>query len=207
MKKFLLKICVWFALKCRLYYFWSKIYRFLYERKYKNVELPYYGTLQDLEEELDKMVWRADDWTMLWDAISTPQATYQRHIDRQDNEDAGDCDDISLFAANRIKDRGGILRNDKNKDSYLVKVGLLSCPWLNKDNKTGGHNVCVVQYMVLNEDNRTYWAHVSNWNNGKIQWGYNSLYDVVSAVVGRKNCTSLGWALADNDLKLMEYHW
>jgi hypothetical protein len=205
-KKFLLKICAWFALKCRLYYFWSRVYRFLYERKYKNVQLPYYGHLKDLEKVLGEMIWIEDDWTMLWDAISTPQATYQRHVDRQDDEDAGDCDDISLFAANRIYDRGSILRSDNDEDSYLVKVGLLSCPWISAKGKAGGHNVCAFQYMEL-KTGVAQWAHVSNWHNGKIQWGFNSLYDVVSAVVGRKKCTSLGWAFASINLKLQEYHW
>ena len=125
MKKFILKIGVWFALKCRLYYIWSKIYRFFRERKFRNVELPYYETLDALEEELGKMVWREDDWTMLWDAISTPQATYGRYKPRKDYEEyistlsapvsgnspypgAGDCDDIALFAA------------ELSNESYLI---------------------------------------------------------------------------------------
>jgi hypothetical protein len=198
------------ALKYKLYYRWSKVYQWLYERKYRNVELPTFYSLEDIQKLTDEMQWRKDTWVMLWDAISTPRATYGRHVD-DDKDKAGDCDDISLSAISFIENMvdNGYINN-------IREVGLLSCPWLNEENKAGGHNVGVFAYKEeiasapgICVTTASKFAHISNWHSGRIQYGFDSLEDVVKDVLsgpGRNRIrTSLGWAFATTGLKLVKF--
>jgi hypothetical protein len=193
MKLWFLRICAWCAFNLRLYYAWSKFYRFIWERKYNDRALPSFETFSGLIQTVNRMKWRRDDWLMLWDAISTPKATYFRHVS---GEKAGDCDDISLFAVNRLADmiQRGVIRDIRN-------VGLLSVPWVDVENKGGGHNVGVYQYMDKNSN--WLWAHISNWYDATPQRGFATVKEAVKDVL--KNKTSLGWARATIDLKLVEY--
>jgi hypothetical protein len=208
-KVWILRGLTWLALRGKLYYVWSRIYRFLFERKrIKKYRIPGYTSLPDgVERTVDRMRWRKDTWVMLFDAVSHPHATLGRHLE---GLKAGDCDDISLFAAWAIRDmmRRGFL-------APFRFVGLLSVPWLDGKGKCGGHNVCVVSY-VDPQTNEVRWAHVSNWRSGQVQTHdrRNELFadvrdvvrDVLSGPSRDRNCTSLGWARADCDLKLVEYH-
>lgn len=212
MKKFFLKIGAFLALKCRIYYVWSKVYRWLWERKYRGQEIPRYDTCARIEEVTGKMKWRKDTWLMLWDAISLPEATYYRHL----HDGGSDCDDIALFAINRLYEfaRG----NDtflfyKENACYLTNLrsfGLLSVPWI-RDGKAGGHNVGVFKYS--DKDEGWLWAHVSNWYRGQIRYGFKSLPAVVDDVLSGEyesfdiKAESVGWAHADLCLRLMEYRW
>lgn len=186
------------------YYQFSKKYQAVVERRFRDFDLPEYNSLESLTATLGAMKWRRDGYLELWDAISSPRAAFAKHcLGRA----AGDCDDISLFAADRIRnmrDRG-VLPNVRT-------VGLLSIPWIAKDGKVSGHNVCAFSYVdhevVSNPDvgetGGLCWAHVSNWYGGVVRYvGRNGLHfetveDVVRDVLAGK--TSLGWSLADPDL-------
>lgn len=192
MKKFFLKILVWFALKCRLYYVWSKIYRFLYERKYRHVVLPKLNSIEEVEDLIGNISWRKDKWYMLWDAISIPQAAYGRYLDKKAG---GDCDDISILAVHLIED---LIK--RRKVQNFLQVGLLSVPWLDMSNKVGGHNVCIIKYKM---DDKLYYGHISNWNMGRVRWAFTSKEAVVDEIP--RGGTTLGWAIADKNLKLKKY--
>jgi len=196
------------ALKKSWYYRWSRVYQFLFERKrIKKTRIPGYTSLPDgVERTVDRMRWRKDTWVMLFDAISHPHATLGRHLE---GLKAGDCDDISLFAAWAIR--------DMMERGYLLDfrfVGLLSVPWLDEDGKCAGHNVCVVSY-VEPQTKKLRWAHMSNWRSGQMQTHdkndelFRRVEDVVRDVLSgpsrNRKSTSTGWARATCDLKLMEY--
>jgi hypothetical protein len=121
---------------------------------------------------------------------------------------AGDCDDISLFAADRIRDM-----RDRGVLPDVRTVGLLSVPWIDKDGKIGGHNVCAFSYVEreavsnpeIGETRGLCWAHVSNWYSGVVRFNgllnglrFETVEDVVRDVLLGK--TSIGWSLADPDL-------
>ena len=191
MKLKLLRALAWVALKGRLYYAWSRMYRWLWQRRYKDVVIPSYTTLDGIASVVARMRWRADGWRELWDAISDPRATWSYHVNDLGKEGpANDCDDISMWAVDRIQqavDAGALNEVDE--------VGMLSVPWLD-DGEAGGHNVCVVCMFDG-------WRHMSNWHNGKLIGPFDDLQDVTRDVLaGRK---SLGWAYCSSKLKLRRY--
>lgn len=195
MKLKLMRGITWLVFRLRLYYVWSKIYRFFFERKWKHIELPLFESLEAIEETTGQMKWRKDTWHVLWDTISTPKATYGRFLR---GEPAGDCDDISLFAVRCIEKYVDQSPNPKG----IGEIGLLSCPYINRKGKgkIGGHNVGVFRYTLHGE---TYWAWISNWRRGKIQWRVGSLEGVVRAVVEGAGAASLGWSFANTKLKVI----
>ncbi|RLI87363.1 MAG: hypothetical protein DRP01_02040 [Archaeoglobales archaeon] len=81
MKIWLLRVGVWLTLKLRVYYVWSRVYQWLYEkRKWSQVTIPLFPTFKDIEEIVGAMEWHKDSWRELWDAISSPQAAYGKHL-------------------------------------------------------------------------------------------------------------------------------
>jgi hypothetical protein len=116
------------------------------------------------------------------------------------------CDDQSLFAVNRIKNLDGLPKNNNNTVISILDIGLLSCPWITKDGKISGHNVGIFKYFDM-ITRTTSWAYISNWFNGKVQWNFNSKEDIVRAVLFIRSAETLGWAYADLNLHLKEYHW
>lgn len=194
----------WLAFKARIYYIWSKIYQFFWERsEIKNINLYVPKTIKELEKWVGEMEWRKDTWVMFGDAISHPRATYSRHIF---GKKAGDCDDISLFAIDRIAAMPSTTTFIGDQPISVVMVFLLSIPWMKKaDGKLGGHNVGVVKYY---DGNAFYFAYISNWFNGTARWGFKNVKDIVGQVVNIAKARSLGWALAEwrkDKLSLIRY--
>lgn len=183
---------VWVSLRCRVYYAWSKVYRFLFERWADNVVIPDADCFGDVTKVVRDIEWRKDTWFMLWDVVSHPGATYKRHLD---GKRGGDCDDISMIALVMVE---GIAAR---KPDLFGRVGFLSVPWLEAGGKVGGHNVCAFETMINGE---LMWKHMSNWYDGKLSpKSFGSLEDVVRDVLDGNE--SLGWAFANSDLKLLRY--
>lgn len=205
MKLLVLRILVWFTLRLRIYYAWSKVYQWLHEkRKWSQVPIPLFSSLERIEGIVGAMRWQRDDWRALWDAISMPQAAYGKHL--KGEKSPKDCDDISIFAAYIIERARGCVDLGKT----ITEVGLLTCPWLTHQGKTGGHNVCAISYR---ENGGVKWAYISNWYNGKFSWEHNSKADIIRHMTAERS-TALGWAFArvsvtGDKLKLKptEYHW
>ena len=181
------------ALKYKWYYRWSRIYRWLWERKHDGTRLPSFHSIHILEDTVGSMCWRKDTWLMLWDAVSTPQAAWARHLN---GRKAGDCDDISIFAAVCMVDM-----RDKGYLPTVAGIWLLSVPWMDYNRKVGGHNVCAYRYV---EKGEVRFGHISNWYDGERCEGFQSLREVVLSILGLR--TSMGWALANPEtLALVEY--
>jgi len=164
-----MKRCWQFILKLifrfRIYFIWSRVYRYLYERKHDKFVIPTFRALHLLEDNIGKMKWRADNWRMLWDAISTPQAVWWRHLN---NQAAGDCDDISIAAAASFAKSYPFV--DTLGFQFTTPL-MMSVVWMDGW-KVTGHNICVIPYTC---ENKSYWAHWSNWHAGHIRWGFESL--------------------------------
>jgi len=105
------------------------------------------------------------------------------------------CDDISLAAATALREW---LRHHR-MHVEVTGLYLLTVPWLGRDGKVGGHSVCAISYVDVDGSKR--WAHWSNWN--RILWGRETVEDVVREIL--RGNYSLGWALADLDLRLVRY--
>lgn len=187
------------VLKRRWYYRWSRLYRFLFEWRYRRWSDPAYTSLPQLEKILGQMKWRKDPWWMLFDVISYPAAVFKRH---QLGKAVGDCDESAIFAAHVIRDMMA-----RNLLGHFRSVGVLTVPWLDKDGKAGGHNVCIVSY-ISRKANTLQWGHIGNWHDGRMRF-YGHAYpfacvkDVVRDITGANR--SIGWARADCGLRLVEY--
>ncbi len=72
-------------------YPWSRLYRRLFEGRYRNVALPAAASLGEIQQVLSQLTWVPDDWRRLFDSVSYPEATWAR---RQD-----DCDGFACLAA------------------------------------------------------------------------------------------------------------
>jgi len=210
MKLKLMRALTWLALKGRLYYVWSRVYRWLWERSFRDIELPTFETMEELLHFASEIQWRRDTWIQLWDAVGDPRATYARHVTGMQKDWASDCDDISIFIADRM--RNMIV---EGKLKHVTEVGMLSCPWMKRDGKIGGHNVCAFEYtssMPSTSEDRVElirrWGHASNWDGARPSLGHASVRDLVQDVVSKgagEGGKSLGWALCNTDLELRRY--
>lgn len=128
------------------YKLWSKIYRFLWERKWRDVELKTFTTIA----EMAKFVggpghWRADSWRALWDSVSSPQRVQQifAGIEPQPEHDL-DCDDYMSFEAAVLHKS---LKEGVLKEPDLAAVHCLTITWLEAGTVFGsGHNVTLLEY-------------------------------------------------------------
>ena len=72
-------------------YGWSKIRRWLFERKYLSTALPEVKSIEGIETTLHKITWTMDGPLHLFDCISYPQTTWVKKKD--------DCDGFAMLAA------------------------------------------------------------------------------------------------------------
>lgn len=185
--RFFVRLWLWSG----LYHWWSRFYRWAKERRWRRVELPSFETLGELEAVLGEMRWTQDGARRWYDTISTPQAAWGRH---QAGGSAGDCDDISVFAADRL----AVMADLGELAEYGIldrsAVGLLTCVWL-RGRKAAGHNVCAFWYVDRKDEKRR-WAHMSNWFDGKVQHGYETLDEVFRSVCAGGVGEPLAWTWA-----------
>jgi len=83
-----------FFLRCwlgTLRYRWSRLYRRLFENRYRKSTLPPVMSLEDIRAILDQVRWVPDSLLQLYDAVSYPAATWARKRD--------DCDGFASLAA------------------------------------------------------------------------------------------------------------
>ena len=76
-------------------YWWSKIHRRLFERKYLDVSLPQVSSLEEIENSLKQVEWTMDGPLHLYDCISYPQVTWAKKKD--------DCDGFASLAAELLR--------------------------------------------------------------------------------------------------------
>lgn len=90
---------------------WSKIYRFLFEWRYKKYSLPKISDnlLLKLQYILLQITWTPDPWYMLFDVIPLPQKVWKTKKD--------DCDGFAILAAAILK------QSDINEVVLLTVVG------------------------------------------------------------------------------------
>ncbi|MFC1982244.1 hypothetical protein ACFLV5_00395 [Chloroflexota bacterium] len=72
-------------------YWWSRLRRRLFERRYLSTALPPVNSLEEIEACLKKVKWTMDGPLHLFDCISYPQTVWARKKD--------DCDGFAILAA------------------------------------------------------------------------------------------------------------
>lgn len=183
MKLKLIKFFLKFAIKIKYYKRWSKLYNFLFMRKYKNIKIEKKSSLKEIESDLFKLSYRKDGWKELWDVCASPQ--YVQHClnevkaGRKQPSGPLDCDEFSRYCRNIVPNK------------YLPH--LLSVIYQRLDKSIGGHMVCVVS--DLDDTNKLEMFHISNWG---LYGPYSSTKDVIQSIL--KDNTLIGACIYSKEL-------
>lgn len=182
----LLKLGYKLIMHSRYYFVWSKLYRFLFQRKYKHVKLKHYSILENIDKLFLKLQWRKDGFKELWDSIGSANWV-QYCLDEIEGghpqpKGALDCDDFSNYAANVYMPHWG-------EEVYLCSIG-----YKKSDKKISGHMICVVK-----RENGTY-SHLSNWG---LFNGFEDIQSVIKDIL-KNDKQLIGYSLIDpKRLKLL----
>lgn len=184
LKKLVYRIGFTLFLDWGLYYTWSRLFRFLRQRKYKG-DVPIRKTLREISDFMDTREWKKDTWREFGDAIG-----YPRYFEEVGHEGMFglDCDEHSIWILNTARE------GMEYKGHIWYPVGLLTVVW-QKGKKLPGHNVGLFRCF---ENNKVNFAHFSNWGFFIVP---HSTYEVVAFDVARDKGTLMGWRLTSSDLK------
>lgn len=146
---FLCRLWCWSYITFRGYQGWSYLYRFIWEREYRDRPVMIFNSIAELGRYLAPAAgkYKADSWRQLGDAVSYPQ-TAQAAFDGVTTPSSGiDCDEFAVFAANSIQ-RGLAIGVTKGGS----EPKFMTITWM-RGWKAGGHNVCLVR---LDNGDRAY---------------------------------------------------
>lgn len=210
-KIFFARLGISLYMRFRIYSFWSKLYRLLFEGRYRNIEISTYQTFADLEKFTRKLVWTADTWQQLFDAVSLPQKVEYIGNWQIGDKRVGDCDEFAIYITAAINKSivDGVLLDM----SYDIRQALFfTVMWMDADGVMGGHNVSLLalddpfirQYLYMD------YGMPRKQFDGEYWIPFNSIDEVAEAVrlryAGTGN-TSLGWAIHSGDMKFMTASW
>lgn len=127
-----MKFLSYVFLRLGLYRLKSRLYRFLFERKYRDVPVRPVSTLIEIGRRLGPKWWRADNWRQLWDAVSYP-GRVQAYIDEGVPPLSGfDCDEFAIYTAHVL---------NVSRLRYVYSPRFVTVLW-RKGWLVEGHNVC-----------------------------------------------------------------
>jgi hypothetical protein len=188
------------ALDLRLYYLWSRLGRWLYERQFLGREIRRYDSAQELQKAMEPWVWRPDPFWQFGDMISCPAAVeYKGTL----GEPVGDCDDFSVYAGEALRQLNDAFGSIDGK--VVREISLLTVPWMEPTGKPNGHNVCVFRYLTPGKG--WAWAWVSNWYDTHIQWShpsgapYEGPGEIAAFMCEQFEAQNTRWARVSLDLK------
>ena len=186
MRKFVLRVGCFFAFYVGFYYLWSRVYRFLFERRYRNrlVGDGIYN-LQDLEIRMSRFCWLTDRMMQLWDAIGEPGRVEAGFDNPEIRKKFGnDCDEAAAYCARVLS---------KKRFNYEC-VGIMSVVGMD-----GGHNVCIFNDVSKAID-RQNWYYIGNWYGGESRGPFHK-EESIAFDIGRKLGGLVGWSIADERLR------
>jgi hypothetical protein len=134
-------IGIYLYLRLSLYGAWSWTYRTLFEWKYRNIKLSTFDRYEGLLAVTRKLIWTADTWRQLGDAISRPERV--EYVARWSiNKRVGDCDEFAIYNVATLNKslRERVFVGDLD----LEAAYLLTVTWMKKDGGYGGHNVALL---------------------------------------------------------------
>jgi len=131
---FFAKILSAFYLRCGVYLLWSTIHRLTADRKWKDVVLHKYNTIEEAAAKMRTFTWIKDDASELFDAICTPQKVQAVGFDGS-SPHGNDCDEEAIYLTNTLEVEG-------------VTPHFFTVTWYDPEiNKWGGHNVCLLESL------------------------------------------------------------
>jgi len=180
------RLLYWLMFRGHLYFLWSLIYRYTWNRRFKKhpvPEIPSKWSAHLLQKDL---TWKADRWRELWDAIAWPgygQWRYEQEVRGEPTPPgAFDCDDYAVWLAY------GLAKSEHN--ALVLNVVVRSGKGVK------GHHVALVEDEVGGE--RLLW-HVGNWGmRGPFDSLRHAVLDVATGLEkpehGVHNYNIVGWA-------------
>lgn len=187
--KFFWRILIFLVMPCRLYYFWSWVYRYTFGRKFKDIPIAKINSIEELTEQLKKIDWLPDRRMQLWDQIGWP-GRVQKGL--EDNtvwkKHGNDCDEHAIYSVEALR-----------KLPEYDNVSIMSILWLKDEGGGSGHNVCI--FHRKEEDD---WGYIGNWYSGMPRTGFLKP-DIIAADVSQRGGGKLvSWGRADYKLKYIE---
>lgn len=166
--------------------YWSKLYRFLFQRRYKDIYLEKKLSFVEVSERLSALTWRPDGWKELWDVCGSPEwVQFCLNMIRSGAEQPEgplDCDDFAVWAINVI--------NPHYSPMFFTIM------WLTDEGKLVGHAMC----WVRRPDG--YKHHLGNWG---VSSPYITLREACMDILLRVRAKKLVcWALLSKDLTLVD---
>lgn len=188
-----------------IYMWWSRLYRIIWEFKYRDVPVKAYRTIEELAGVMENCLYVSDGPKQLGDAISYP-GTVQHLIDI--NAGIGDCDEFAIYIANALEKSStyGGFENGRftlapYKGLVVDTAKLLTLGWLEKDYNTyEGHNVCLISWT-----DGTY----SYMDYGLPSTPCKDLSCVLAEILAEyaPGGKLLSWSIHDQNLNFQEVHW
>lgn len=167
---------------------WSRLYRRLYHKKYKNNKISENLGLEYVLRCMSFLTWTKDSTKELWDSCGSPhwvQYVLNEIILHKRAQPRGslDCDDYSVWAAHALK-------SDFNPK-------LLSVCWIDKEGKMRGHVMCLCQHPALKT-----WFHIGNWGMSRQFVSLNQMCKNIKKTTQAK--CFVGYAVLDKNLKVLK---
>jgi hypothetical protein len=189
MKLKIVKGLFWLAIQSRWFKYWSKLYRFMFEKKYKKNTVEKVPKLETIHNKIKHLKWQPDGFKELYDVCRNPeygQYLINNHtLGLEPPKGAFDCDDFASYCSAAFNPR------DKNDIGKILTVTYID---ETKKLKVGGH----VVFCVYHGFEKKY-SVLSNW--GLELKKYNTIAEVVDYVlVGRQ---LIGYAFYNNNLDLL----
>jgi hypothetical protein len=195
-KIFFGRVGTYLYLSSGLYGLWSRIYRTLFEYRYRNLQLTTYERYEDLVAAVRKLIWKADSWQQLWDAISRPQRV-EYVLNWQVDKRVGDCDEFAIYEVATLNKslKEGVFIGDFD----LEWAALLTVTWVDKAGKYGGHNVCL---LIKDLEYSSGYAYMDYGMPSRTR---NTIREVVIDVLNRyaPEGDLLMWGVSSEDLRPM----
>ena len=198
-----------------VYRWWSRLYRFIWERKYSNYPLRSYRTFDELAAVIRSCTWVKDGAKQLWDAFSYP-GRVQCIIDTNaiGGRYIGDCDEFAVYLANVLEQSATFGGFENGRFTLAPWYGLmmdsskiLTVEWVDKNGKYGGHNVCLIEWFDTRETSHMD-GTFSYMDYGDPDLICANIQAVLYCIMRKyaPDGTLLCWAIHDKNLNLQEVH-
>jgi len=195
MWKSILKAATWILLKIQWYRRWSNTYRWLFEKKYKDVKIPIYQYVHEITEFISQRTWKKDGWRTLGDAVSYPGKLQWIANNKMDDKVGDvDCDENALYCVAALN-----IMKENNLIKFQQGPHLCSVVW-QVEGKVfpKGHNICVWQTIDGT------WRWMSNWKRGRVLTG-ESLQAILDQCVSYRRGKLLFHMRCGEDLVILDW--
>jgi hypothetical protein len=200
---FLMRFFSYLYTGCGFYKLWSNVVRFFYERKYKNIKLHTFASLELLQAFMGYgSKWKADSWEYGFDTVSTPQKAQVLFEGIEKPTKNLDCDEHMIYAVHTIEKSlaAGLMKQEGIQNPKCLTV-MWAEGW-----KGTGHNVCLLEHPQA--DGSVMYSFYDY--GGRPSKAYKTIAEVAKLVrdlYGGPRHVGLCWVVSDKNLTPLIRHW